>query len=426
MATKKITDKKLETEKELKKDSKAKKEAPAKEKAKKEPELVEELEDDEDVKDLQDELVKVDPFTPISEPEEEEHKTVKANIPLPDKNSKVKIQVPEDDGQRTYKPKAKSFSRRHKKSMITLDGDINKYKKELSPVEKTKIELVSSYKTGNPLVGEMFGHKKEVINGVTYYVALVKYGSYLIQIPAHYFHEINEAQKSLEGAYISGRVGSKVSFVPVTNANDIVETVAIGNRNVAMENLRKMWWFGKLKGDDEYRYREGIISEANVTAVAGKFIIVEMFGVETRIPLSELSYNYVENAKNMFKPGDVVMVRIKKIVRNEKNKTVEVVASVKEAKPNPRKEAFYMYQVGASYRGQITGWHTSQSKNTGVLGKNTGGIYVSLSDEIDCLCPFPDNANELQLGIGKWVHLKITKSKEEKLQLDGRIYHVEP
>lgn len=440
-ATEKATKTKLEedmekdakaTKKETKKTTEKKESTPKEPKSKKEvPETTSKITSDEGIATYTDKVVKTKtPTKAVAEEVEEERKTVKSNVKLEKKKkvnpnnpfSSITVELPDDLQVKAYKPKAKSFARQHKRAVITLDGSTSRRKQDLTPLEKAKLNLLSSFKTGDPLTGEMMGLERRDKGSTPQYVVVVKYGPYKIDIPAIMFHELTETQKQNEGAYLSSRIGSKVSFVPVSI--DEVEPVAIGNRLVAMENLRKMWWFGKVKGEDTYRYREGIISEANVTAVADKFIIIEMFGVETRVTVQQLSYNYMDSAKFMYKPGNVVMAKIKKINRNQRTHEVDVEVSVKETKPNPRQQAFYLYQVGGFYKGQITGWSMSQSQS-GVTQKGTRGVYVALSDDMDCLCPIPDNLDSLSMRLGDFVTIRITRAKEEKLQLDGKILHIE-
>ena len=71
------------------------------------------------------------------------------------------------------------------------------------------------------------------------------------------------------------------------------------------------------------RLREGSIAEARVVSVIRSGIFVDLFGVELFIPLKELSYQRIMDAKLYYQTGQRVLVKILKINASGKN-TVEV------------------------------------------------------------------------------------------------------
>lgn len=62
---------------------------------------------------------------------------------------------------------------------------------------------------------------------------------------------------------------------------------------------------------------EGVCAEARVVSTIRAGIFVDLFGVETYIPLSELSYQRMLDASHVYQPGQRVLVKILELDRSD-------------------------------------------------------------------------------------------------------------
>lgn len=116
-------------------------------------------------------------------------------------------------------------------------------------------------------------------------------------------------------------------------------------------------------------------AEARVVAVVRAGVFVELFGVETFIPLRELSYQRMLDATAVYQPGQRVVVKLLEIHREDRDH-IQVAASVKQASANPYEKALRRYSVGNRYVGTV-----SMVDTTGVFVALDGrcGLPVQLS-----------------------------------------------
>ena len=99
---------------------------------------------------------------------------------------------------------------------------------------------------------------------------------------------------------------------------------------------RRQYYFATDR-DGNNIIHSGINAEARVVSVIRAGIFVDLFGLETYIPLKELSYQRLLDAASQFHTGQRILVKILEVER--KNHDVRVLASVKQATENPYEKA---------------------------------------------------------------------------------------
>ena len=104
-----------------------------------------------------------------------------------------------------------------------------------------------------------------------------------------------------------------------------------------MKARRKQYYYSTDR-DGNYILYAGICAEARVVSVIRAGIFVDLFGVETYIPLRELSYQRWMDASLYYQPGQRVLVKIIETDRNDRE-NIKVKASVKQAGENPYEKA---------------------------------------------------------------------------------------
>ena len=173
-----------------------------------------------------------------------------------------------------------------------------------------------------------------------------------------------------------------------------------------MRIKRRINYYGRDR-DGNYKIYEGICAEARVVAVLKAGIFIELFGLETFVPLKELSYQRIFDANSQFKPGERILVKILTLDRSDRNH-IKVFASVKQTTVNPYEQAVKKYTIGNKYVGTVTYIDPT-------------GIYVALDGGIDCRCNFPRRGRP---PVGAHVTVRILGIKHSSSRIYGAITHV--
>ena len=144
-----------------------------------------------------------------------------------------------------------------------------------------------------------------------------------------------------------------------------------------------------------------------VVSVIRAGIFVDLFGVETYIPLRELSYQRMMDASTSFQPGQRILVKILTIDRSDRSH-IRVTASAKRTQENPYEKALRRYSVGNRYVGTVS-------------MVDTTGVFVALDGGIDCLCSYPKRGRPPR---GARVTVRILGINQESNRIWGAITHI--
>ena len=239
-------------------------------------------------------------------------------------------------------------------------------------------------------------------------VAVIYRGDYKILIPAELAVVPPEdyggrAPVEVLHQMITRRLGAEVDYI--VKGVDPDAHLAVASRLEAMRAKRAQYYgAGRESG---FQIREGICAEARVVSVIRAGIFVDLFGLETFIPISELSYQRMMDASTAFQPGQRILVRILEVTRKRPGE-VEVTASVKQAGENPYDKAIRKFSVGNRYVGTVS-------------LVNTTGVFVALDGGIDCLCNYPKRGRPPR---GARATVKILGINQNTNRIWGAITHI--
>lgn len=252
-----------------------------------------------------------------------------------------------------------------------------------------KIEGVESTSSGIPSAVLQYGEFKVVI---PCYECVNPPADFRDQDPNTVYHYI-----------LSKHLGAEIDFI--VKGIDQEGEVVVASRKEAMAIRRRQFYYGKDREGNNLLY-EGAIAEARVVSVIRAGIFVELFGVHTYIPVSELSYQRILDAAAYYQNGQRVLVKIMKLDRSDP-KDVQVTLSVKHTKKNPYDTVHERFTVGNHYIGTVT-------------MVDINGVFVALDGGIDCLCPFPIRGRPL---IGSRVTVRIHSISDETRRVRGDIIY---
>ncbi len=257
-------------------------------------------------------------------------------------------------------------------------------------MEDKILEILRSKEEKRILTGRIVGIEDEYYKIQNKFIpcAIIWYENTKVLIPITHLN-VEKESKSL----IRGMVGAEIDFIVIEY--DSITNIAVASRTLAME-LRKKIEIPKLKINDVVRVR--------IVAVARKYIIVDLYGVEVTIKAENLRHTFIVNAKDYYLVGDTLIVKVKKI--DAINNVFEL--SSKELMENPYKNIRKYITENGEYIAEIIGYPKQKS-----------GIIVQLeSSEVTCLCRVPATFNSIPHLFDK-VLIKITEIKEEKKLIYG-------
>ena len=237
------------------------------------------------------------------------------------------------------------------------------------------LDLVESLKTRRILSGTVQGIERPGDGANS--VAVIYHGDFKVLIPAEEMVEIPEDTRgrSVSGALhymLNKRLGAEVDYI--VKGIDGEASVAVASRLEAMAAKRREYYYGTDRAGNHLLYN-GVCAEARVVSVIRAGIFADVFGVETYIPLRELSYQRMLDASAIYQPGQRILVKLMDIDRSDRSH-IRVSASIKRAGENPYERALKRYSVGNRYVGTVS-------------MVDTTGVFVALDGGIDCLCSYP-------------------------------------
>ena len=269
------------------------------------------------------------------------------------------------------------------------------------------LDLVESLKTRRILSGTVQGIERP--GDGTNSVAVIYHGDFKVLIPAE---EMVERPEETRGRSVSDalhymlnkRLGAEVDYI--VKGIDGEAGVAVASRLEAMAAKRREYYFGTDRDGNNLLYN-GVCAEARVVSVIRAGIFADVFGVETYIPLRELSYQRMLDASASYQPGQRILVKLMDIDRSDRSH-IRISASIKRAGENPYEKALKRYSVGNRYVGTVS-------------MVDTTGVFVALDGGIDCLCSYPKRGRPPR---GSRVTVRILGINNESNRIWGAITHI--
>ena len=290
-------------------------------------------------------------------------------------------------------------------SVLSIDGELVAE----TDAEKAKndlLDLLESQKTGRILAGTIQGVEGQS-SDPSRTLAVIYHGEYKVIIPAEEAVELPEdlkgrTEQEMYHYMLNKRLGAEADYI--VKGIDADAGVAVASRLEAMRAKRKEYYTDR---GGSRRVRPGICAEARVVSVIRTGIFVDLFGLESYIPLRELSYQRWMDAAAYFQSGQRVLVKVLDVGRAPQG-GFEVEASVKQASENPYEKALRRYSVGNRYVGTVS-------------MVDTNGVFVALDGGIDCLCSNPKRGRPPR---GARATVRILGINDETNRIWGAITHI--
>lgn len=299
--------------------------------------------------------------------------------------------------------------------ILSIDGTL-KAETDTKKLSDTVIELADSYRDRKILTGVI--SQIEETENKNPYASLMYNGVFKIIFPASEFLDLTrEALSSSEQKryhheklLLFKRLNSEVDFI-VENQIDAEKRVAAGSHRSAMKQKRHMYWLTPDR-NGSFIINEGSRVEARIVSSNQKSLTVEIFGVETQIRIEDISYDFIQDLlSSEYQVGKTVPVKIMSIDRTDPD-NIHVEASIKDA-CSERPMNRFIEELDSGNVTRLIG----EVEQTSVYG-----IFVRLSNGIQCLCHVPsDGRHPLK---GDKVVVKIDRIEHESKHIYGYITHI--
>lgn len=354
--------------------------------------------------DIQDEnagalLSKEDTNTPVSETDIEKPKR---------KRGRPKKQDAESESpEPAMKTRVRAAARKAGSQILSIDDELTV---ELD-TDKSRNDLLdlSESMNGTRILSGVIQGIERLDSGMSF--AVIYYNSYKIVIPTEEIISLprnlgDRDPQAVMHAQLNRRLGAEIEFV--IKGIDQKAGLAAASRTEAMNRKRKRYFYGTDR-DGNNRIYEGLCAEARVMSTIRNGIFVEFFGVETYIPLMELSYQRWHDATEHFQNGERILVKVLSLDKSDPE-NIQLELSKKRTGENPFDSAISRYKRGNRYIG----------KTSMII---PSGVIVALDGEIDCLCRFPARGRP---PVGSRVTVLINGVNHEAKRVWGVILHVSP
>ena len=194
-----------------------------------------------------------------------------------------------DDSARIIKKASTTIKRAGRTPVIAIDERLVAQTDE-EKLRDNLIDLVESLKSNVLLSGTVQGVEQSPNN--PYSLAVIYHGEFKILIPANEFMEVpdethGQSPETVLNYMMTRRMGAEVDYV--IKGIDANARIAAASRLEAMRIKRRQYYFATDR-DGNNIIHSGINAEARVVSVIRAGIFVDLFGLETYIPLKERSF----------------------------------------------------------------------------------------------------------------------------------------
>lgn len=292
------------------------------------------------------------------------------------------------------------------RDVVTIDNE-RRVETDEDKAQNDLLDLLESLKGGRFLTGVIQGVESTENGNESF--AVIYRGVFKVIIPAmELIEEPNDYRglnpKDVQKYLLEKRLGTEIDYM--IKGIDKESGLAVASRKDAMKVKRRMYYFGKDRDGNNLLYA-GVCAEARVVSVIRAGVFVEVFGVETYIPLKQLSYQRLMDAKLDYQTGQRIIVKIIDIDKTD-SQNIKIKASVKQARENPYEKVARKYTVNNCYVGTVS-------------LVNESGVFVDLGEGIDCLCYYPKRGRPPR---GARVSVRILEINPTTNRLWGVIVHI--
>ena len=234
-------------------------------------------------------------------------------------------------------------------------------------------EIQNAYITRRIVTGTLSGIE---YSEISQYYAVADFNGFRVVIPlkemfsdfpANLHGDDYKAAVTTYNKLMNSMLGAKIDFI--VKGIDSKSKSIVASRREAMYKKRQTFYMETDK-NGMFRIYEDRIVQARVIAVAEKAIRVEIFGVDCSIPVKDLSWDWIGDARERFSIGDEILLRIKEVKRDN-IKDLYVSADARSVTDN-RTANLELCKIYGKYAGRVTDTHK-------------GVVYIRLNNGVNAI-----------------------------------------
>lgn len=203
--------------------------------------------------------------------------------------------------------------------------------------------------------------KKSIMASVMFgsFEVLIPYEEFVFDLPPMRVTNPNRVMSAMLNRIMRCRKNNnEIDFVVTNMDND--GGIIIGSRRKACRQIALFNYFGKDRHGKTVRapfITVGSKHQAKIIQVLERGIVVELAGVQTVVPITEIEYTYTtpETIKEKYGTRKHVYVRVLQITELPENddRVARIRVSIKQAKQNPLDTLFNSIQIGTRVEGRV-------------------------------------------------------------------------
>lgn len=263
--------------------------------------------------------------------------------------------------------------------------------KEENEDEKHWTEIQSAYQNDKIISGILSGFENLKLNDKKEYCGIVRLGEIKGIIPLFESGVDPEDQQAINK--FRALSGKEISFKVLKY--DKENNMFLASRKEARDEMAEI----TLRKIDVGYNIHCVIREVYQGHIVG-----DIGGIDVTIPVFELTYGWIDDLRDEYKPGDHIRVQVVGI--DKENKEVEV--SLKPLLQNPFPDCTTRYLKNGEYVGTVS-------------GVQNYGIFVNLEEGVDSLAPHLKFQNVQK---GDKVLVRVINVDVEKEQIRTKIVRV--
>jgi len=214
------------------------------------------------------------------------------------------------------------------------------------------LELKNSQASNTILTGMLSGVERIRMDLI---VATVNYRGLCVTIPLNEMMiELKRPAGQSDEIYnersiriLNKMLGADIDFIVC--GIDQEEKAVVGSRQMAMLQKRRL----NFLIDDPQIYA-GCVVEARIVAVSQLSVRVDVCGVETTIRAHQLSWGFLEDARDVYSIGDFIQVEVIRVT-GKKAEELNVTADVRSLLSNTNRDNLEDLKLQSNYIGTISG-----------------------------------------------------------------------
>ena len=221
-------------------------------------------------------------------------------------------------------------------------------------------------------------------------------------------------------SYLNKRPLSKLNFM-VVEIDDDPSGYVVASRVEAAKKDQLMWnkrVSVSSDGSGMWLLRDGKKIQAEIVSVESYGVYVEIFGYEFFVPKAELTYRGRANTKQLYSPGQKILLKLKNVTRDAKGDfQTAALSAIDLLKEDPAKEIVRGLSPKQTVYGHIIDMEFTQK--SGYL------YYVQYAGCVDICCVL-DKRITIKPNVGDFVAVKIKDPNVELGKARGYILHIYP